>query len=106
VPPTEIVNLALPLLPIEALTVIDCIVLSLKLGVISLLEQTRQDAPILLLDDVDSELDEKRRAQFFEYILTSPRQVFITGTNADIVKHCTNDECKTMRLLNGVLSKI
>lgn len=80
------------------------VVLSLKLGVINILEKDRQDQPILLLDDVDSELDEYRRREFFEYILSSPRQVFITGTNADIIKLCSTT-CQTMYLRDGVLEK-
>ncbi|MGI6524589.1 MAG: DNA replication/repair protein RecF [Bdellovibrionota bacterium] len=79
------------------------VVLSLKLGVIALLESERKDPPVLLLDDVDSELDEKRREAFFDFILSSPRQVFITGTDAEIVKRCRNAQCQTMYFKNGKL---
>lgn len=56
------------------------IVLALKLGVLALLEQTLEDSPVILLDDVDSELDEQRSEEFFDLLLHNKRQVLITGT--------------------------
>lgn len=56
------------------------VVLSLKLGVISLLERLRADSPVILLDDVDSELDRRRSDAFFDLLLQQRRQVIITGT--------------------------
>lgn len=57
------------------------IILALKLGVISLVEQEMEDAPIVLLDDFDSELDAYRSSSFLEMILGQKRQVFVTGTD-------------------------
>ena len=57
------------------------LVLSLKLTVITLLEEVLGESPVILLDDVDSELDLKRSDLFFELLLKQKRQVFITGTN-------------------------
>lgn len=57
------------------------IVLALILGVIKLLEDDFDDAPIILLDDVESELDRDRSEAFFNLILSGDRQVFITGTD-------------------------
>lgn len=56
------------------------IVLALKLGVIQMLEDAIGEEPIVILDDVDSELDESRRELLYNALVTRKRQIFITGT--------------------------
>jgi DNA replication and repair protein RecF len=56
------------------------IVLALKLGVIDLLEERLGESPIIILDDVDSELDQARRERLFQALAKGERQIFITGT--------------------------
>lgn len=56
------------------------IVLALKLGVIELLEGRLKESPIVVLDDVDSELDRERSKRLFAALAKRDRQVFITGT--------------------------
>jgi DNA replication and repair protein RecF len=57
------------------------IVLALKLGVIELLEsECAGESPIVILDDVDSELDRERSERLFSLIGSERRQIFITGT--------------------------
>ena len=56
------------------------IVLALKLGVIELLEERLGESPIIILDDVDSELDQARRERLFKALAKEERQIFITGT--------------------------
>ncbi|MBN8547684.1 MAG: DNA replication/repair protein RecF [Deltaproteobacteria bacterium] len=56
------------------------IVLSLKLAVLELLEQRRNERPVILLDDVESELDAARRAALVALIYERECQTFITGT--------------------------
>lgn len=58
------------------------VVLSLKLGVIDLLEVMTGESPVILLDDVDSELDRGRSERLFTALLSKPRQVIVTGTEA------------------------
>ena len=58
------------------------IILSMKLGEVELLKEHLSAAPILLLDDVSSELDVRRTAQLFELISSVGGQVFITTTGA------------------------
>jgi DNA replication and repair protein RecF len=55
------------------------IVLSLKLAEIELMHQQLGEYPLLLLDDVMSELDEKRRVNLIEEI-DGKVQTFVTGT--------------------------
>ncbi|MHB1315103.1 MAG: DNA replication/repair protein RecF [Christensenellales bacterium] len=56
------------------------IALSLKLAQLKIMEETTGETPILLLDDVLSELDTSRQAAMFETI--SGAQTIITCTNA------------------------
>lgn len=56
------------------------LVLAWKLAEVRLIEEMIKVKPILLLDDVMSELDEVRREELMKYILAST-QTFITTTN-------------------------
>ena len=56
------------------------IVLSLKIAEIEHLASLLGEAPILLLDDVSSELDAERTAQLFEFIAGLDCQAFLTTT--------------------------
>lgn len=58
------------------------LVLTLKLLEIQLLEDARRQRPILLLDDVFSELDKGRRRALTAYV--EPYQTFVTTTDADM----------------------
>ncbi len=57
------------------------IVLALKIAEIEFLREKLGDAPVLLLDDVSSELDGKRNAQLFDFLKSVPCQAFITTTH-------------------------
>jgi len=65
------------------------LVLSLKISEIEQLTATLGDAPVLLLDDVSSELDAQRNLQLFSHLQerleTLGCQVFITTTHPDFV---------------------
>lgn len=63
-------------------------VLALKIIELKIIEKLRETAPLLLLDDVFSELDGKRRHALTDYL--APYQTFITTTDADaVVSHFT-----------------
>lgn len=59
------------------------VMLALKIIELQLLESIRGQKPLLLLDDVFSELDASRRKILTEYI--SQHQSFITTTDADVI---------------------
>ncbi len=59
------------------------LLLSLKLMELQIIEKARAKKPILLLDDVFSELDGARRRALTEFL--KDHQTFITTTDADIV---------------------
>ena len=60
-------------------TLIELTTLSMKLGEIRLIEKEMGESPALLLDDVFSELDAKRRNALFKS--AAPLQTFITCTD-------------------------
>ena len=57
--------------------------LALKVFELGILEQSRGQKPLLLLDDVFSELDGKRRHALTDYLKNY--QTFITTTDADLI---------------------
>lgn len=59
------------------------LVLCLKLAEMEIIFNKKGEYPILLLDDVLSELDEYRREYLLDYIGSSNKQTIITMTNAD-----------------------
>lgn len=64
-------------------------ILALKIIELQLIEQLRGQTPLLLLDDVFSELDGARRRALTSYLQTY--QTFLTTTDADVVvKHFTD----------------
>ena len=67
------------------------IVLSMKIAESEIIKDTKGEYPIILLDDVFSELDKERR----EFLLKNlyGKQVIITLTNADIGKIFGNAKC-------------
>lgn len=61
-----------------------CVVLALLTGAISVIEEDSGDSPVVLLDDVNSELDSERSASFFNLLLNKKRQILVTGTDASL----------------------
>ncbi|MGE0867745.1 MAG: DNA replication/repair protein RecF [Kofleriaceae bacterium] len=61
------------------------IMLAWKAAELATLSRIHGDLPILLLDDVSSELDEDRNRFLFEHLTTLAGQCFITTTHADFV---------------------
>lgn len=77
------------------------VVLSLKLGELKLLTLKNNINPILLLDDVFSELDSERRNYLFNSI--KDIQTFITSTSAENLKF---NEAKYYLIENGTYKEI
>lgn len=81
------------------------LVLSLKFALLEIIEEEKGESPVLLLDDVDSELDEERRQALLQAIFSKERQVIITGTDYSTIKSQDADKMKLMSLrAGGVLS--
>jgi DNA replication and repair protein RecF len=61
-------------------------VLAMKIAVVTYLEDYYHFAPILLLDDVSSELDRRRNRRLFAYLRASTEgQIFVTTTHRDYI---------------------
>jgi DNA replication and repair protein RecF len=61
------------------------IVLALKTAELDLLSERTGKVPILLLDDVSSELDRNRNRRFFEMLSHAGGQVFLTTTHPEFI---------------------
>jgi len=61
------------------------IALALKLAEVELTARIRGVRPLVLLDDVSSELDRGRTAQLFEHLAREASQVFLTTTRAELI---------------------
>ena len=59
--------------------------LAIKLSLVNLIKEEKKCYPIILLDDVFSELDDKRQTQLLEYIIDKA-QTFITTTSISSIK--------------------
>jgi DNA replication and repair protein RecF len=80
------------------------LVLALKLAELSHLEECQGEPPLLLLDDVASELDETRRSKLFETISRLPGQTLITVTDRHLLP--TLPERRDFEVLAGQLRPV
>ncbi|MCY7858241.1 DNA replication/repair protein RecF [Bacillus sonorensis] len=76
--------------------------LSLKLAEIDLIQEEIGEYPILLLDDVLSELDDYRQSHLLNTI-QGRVQTFVTTTSVDGIDHQTLNEAEIFRVANGTL---
>jgi len=76
--------------------------LSMKLAEFEILKEEKENTPIILLDDVFSELDRQRINFLIDYI--SKYQVFITTTEIDSIDNIDNKEI--FKIKNGTVEKI
>lgn len=77
--------------------------LSLKLAEIELIQQETGEAPILLLDDVLSELDDYRQSHLLNTI-RGKVQTFVTTTSVEGIEHDTIREAKMFHVKQGSVS--
>ena len=74
------------------------ILLAIKVGELELFEEATGDKPILVLDDVFSELDTTRQKKLYECVVGY--QVIMTGT---VFKHKPNEPYKALKVKNGIV---
>ncbi|HIA04893.1 MAG TPA: DNA replication/repair protein RecF [Myxococcales bacterium] len=76
-------------------------VLAMKIAEIRLLKEGLGQSPVLLLDDVSSELDAERNAQLMEYLCSDAfgGQVFLTTTDRSYVRIDSENSC--FKICNG-----
>lgn len=79
-------------------------VLAIKMAEMELIKEVINEEPILLLDDVGSELDSERKKKFFQYLNRAHGQVFITATSEDDVSLSDSIERSIFYLSSGTVS--
>ncbi|MDN7245528.1 DNA replication/repair protein RecF [Planococcus shenhongbingii] len=78
--------------------------LSLKLAEIELIKQEVGEAPVLLLDDVLSELDDYRQSHLLNTIHGSV-QTFVTTTSVDGIQHETIQNARLFEVAQGMVKE-
>ena len=78
-------------------------ILSLKLGELDLIKEREGVYPVLLLDDVMSELDEERRHFLLNLIINKKVQTFITSIN---LNYFNNDIMKKGKIFKVEAGKV
>ena len=75
-------------------------ILSLKLSEISIFKTICGDYPILLLDDIFSEFDTKRKNRLIKYILDDV-QTIITTTDLSVIDNSLVEKAKIFNISDG-----
>ncbi len=81
---------------------IRALVLALKIAQIRLIQARNRYTPILLLDDVSSELDRSRNRFLFDYLAQHQGQVFITTTHRGYIE--LRDHVTCFKVANGAVT--
>ena len=76
------------------------IVLSIKIGLLELIKKEIGEYPILLLDDVLSELDNVRQTKLLN-LIQGKVQTFLTSTSLDGVHHQVIEQAKKIEISSG-----
>ncbi|HMO01693.1 MAG TPA: DNA replication and repair protein RecF [Oligoflexia bacterium] len=79
------------------------IVLALKMATITSFENERKESPLVLFDDVDAELDIRRKELFFNILLQKNRQIIVTSTEELSQKITKGREYKIIKAEGGFL---
>lgn len=79
-------------------------ILALKMAEIEHLHNSFGEYPLLLLDDMSSELDVKRNKNLIDFIIDSPIQVFITTTERATAGSIPIPECAVFQVNEGNLT--
>jgi DNA replication and repair protein RecF len=80
--------------------------LALKLAEVGLMRRETGEHPVLLLDDVLSELDIHRRRFLLGYLDDGPQQAVISATDLDILPEAFLRRCQLWRVQMGQLSAV
>jgi DNA replication and repair protein RecF len=75
--------------------------LAFKAAQVISLEELLGEPPVLLLDDLTSELDVQRQKGFFDFLLARKGQVFITTTRPEILKGQHLNEARFFEVTQG-----
>jgi DNA replication and repair protein RecF len=79
-------------------------VLAVKMAEMENLQTIFGEPPLLLLDDMSSELDERRNSNLMDFLTSRDIQVFITTTQPSSALVATAAHCSVFRVENGNLT--
>jgi DNA replication and repair protein RecF len=77
------------------------LILAMKMAEITVAEEQFGAPPILLLDDLASELDQERTANMLAFLDSRPIQVFITTTDPTAIPFAAGTDLQRFRVANG-----
>lgn len=81
------------------------LLLSLILATVKLVSSAQKGVPLLLLDEVIAHLDEERRMQLFETLLSMNIQTWMTGTDAEIFAKW-REKIQHLFVKNGIVQQL
>ena len=83
------------------------VTMALKMAELACIARARGVDPVLLLDDVSSELDLSRTALLFEFLRESPGQIFLTTTRPSLIETSglATGERRDFHLIGGALKE-
>jgi DNA replication and repair protein RecF len=82
------------------------LVLALKIAEIENLRANLGQPPLLLLDDVSSELDPARNAYLMQYLRASGLQVFLSTTDARLVREAAGSDARYFGVARGSIAPL
>jgi DNA replication and repair protein RecF len=82
------------------------LVLALKIAEIENLRAALGRPPLLLLDDVSSELDPAKNRYLLGYLAALPAQVFLTSTDRRLIEPAAGPDTAFYRVVGGVLEPL
>lgn len=82
------------------------LIIALKLAQIMYHRQSFGQYPILVLDDVLSELDERKRGDLVGYLTKIETQVFVTATDLNLAGGFQDQEGQMLRVRSGTVGQI
>ncbi len=82
------------------------LVIAWKVAEIENLNATNGFLPMLLLDDVSSELDPERNAFLMKYLAESGAQTLLTTTDAELVRRAAGPETTWLSVRKGAVAPL
>jgi DNA replication and repair protein RecF len=80
--------------------------LALRIAEVENLRAVQQEAPLLLLDDVSSELDPQKNGYLLDYVGALPAQAFLTSTDRRLIEPLAGPETRFFQVAAGALSAL
>jgi len=81
-------------------------VLALRIAEVENLRAVQPEPPLLLLDDVSSELDPEKNGFLLEYVARLPAQAFLTSTDRRLIEPAAGPETRFFQVDGGVVAAL